>query len=189
MDPHEYLRRAGQLFLDRLEAVTDDQWDAPTPCVGWDVRALVTHVVGGNALAVHLLGGASRDDALEQARAMAVGAHPVEDYRVTSESMHAGFQVPGAFERTCHHPMGDVSGRQLLGFRVTDLVLHGWDLARSTGGDEVLDPDLVASVWRGMVRMGPMIATSGVFGAGSSGTVDEEAPLQSQLLDLAGRRP
>ena len=48
---------------------------------------------------------------------------------------------------TVHHPSGDIDGATFLGFRLGDLVLHGWDLARSVGGDEHMDDELVAIVW------------------------------------------
>ena len=40
-----------------------------------------------------------------------------------------------------------------------------------------------------MLPMAPMLAGSGAFGEGASGTVGDDAPTQTKLLDLAGRRP
>ena len=34
-----------------------DRWHAGTPCEGWDVRALVNHVVSGNLWAAELAAG------------------------------------------------------------------------------------------------------------------------------------
>ena len=41
----------------------------------------------------------------------------------------------------------------------------------------------------GMSPMAGFIGKSGFFGSGPSGEVGEDAPLQSRLLDLSGRRP
>ncbi|WJY41857.1 maleylpyruvate isomerase N-terminal domain-containing protein [Streptomyces sp. P9-2B-2] len=44
MDDDEILRSHGEalaLFGTRVQAVRDDQWDGPTPCTDWSVRALV----------------------------------------------------------------------------------------------------------------------------------------------------
>ena len=44
-------------------------------------------------------------------------------------------------------------------------------------------------VWTQLAPMTPFIAQTGVFGAGPSGEVGQDAPLQVRLLDLTGRRP
>jgi hypothetical protein len=41
------------------------------------------------------------------------------------------------------HPMGLLSGRQIARLRMSDLVVHAWDLARALGLPEGLDPLLV----------------------------------------------
>src|SRR5260370_8838595 len=46
--PADLLARALDATGDLVAGVRDDQWDAPTPCTGWNVRDLVNHVVGGN---------------------------------------------------------------------------------------------------------------------------------------------
>jgi hypothetical protein len=74
-------------------------------------------------------------------------------------------------------------------FRTSDYLLHSWDLARATRGDEQLHEGLVAATWDGMQPMAPFIAETGIFGDGPSGTVGEDAPLQQRLLDFTGRRP
>ena len=83
----------------------------------------------------------------------------------------------------------DMPGAQLLGFRIGGLTLHAWDLARAVGGEETLDADLVEAVWAQLSPMTPFIEQTGVFGAGPSGDVGEDTPLQLRLLDLSGRRP
>ena len=76
----------------------------------------------------------------------------------------------------------------LLGFRITEYALHGWDLARAIGADEAIDPDVLAALWEILLAMEGLMAASGMFGGGRSGDVPEEAPLQVRVLDLSGRR-
>ena len=83
---------------------------------------------------------------------------------------------------------GDIDGATFLHFRLGDLLLYGWDLAHSVGGDESMDDELVAIVWDTYRSLGVLLQ-SGAFGAGPSGTVDRDAPLAVRLLDLTGRRP
>ncbi|HKB30167.1 MAG TPA: maleylpyruvate isomerase N-terminal domain-containing protein [Streptosporangiaceae bacterium] len=55
--PADLLARALDATGDLVAGVRDDQWDAPTPCTGWNVRDLVNHVVGGNLAFASLLRG------------------------------------------------------------------------------------------------------------------------------------
>lgn len=153
------------------------------------MRDLVNHVVGGNQMAIVLLGGSGRDEALAAVRRDHLGDDPLGAFTRGADDLAAAFRQPGALERTCHHMAGDVPGSQLLGFRIGDLTIHGWDLARGLGADEALDADLVQMLWQTMAPMAGGIGESGYFGSGPSGQVAEDAPLQTRLLDLTGRRP
>src|SRR5438067_2441693 len=55
---------------------------------------------------------------------------------------------PAVQERTAHMPFGDVPGDVALGIHLTESVVHGWDLAKSTGQPTERDPELVAFAWR-----------------------------------------
>jgi uncharacterized protein (TIGR03086 family) len=189
VDPLAALDRSVAEFRARLAAVPADRWGSPSPCEGWTARDVAAHVVGGNRMSVLLLGGATADEARALLRGVDVGDDPVAAYDDGAAEMVAAFREPGAMERTVHHPAGDIPGALFLGFRVGDLVIHAWDLARATGGDERLDPELVDTVWQGMSPLAPVIAQTGLFGPGPSGTLAEEASTQERLLDLAGRRP
>jgi hypothetical protein len=98
------------------------------------------------------------------------------------------FRAPGALGVVVRHFDGDIDALQFLGFRVGDLLLHGWDLARSCGGDNSFDDDLVRAVWD---VYHPTLSGSHAgagFGGGSTGLVSDDAPFAVRLLDLTGRR-
>ncbi len=189
MEPSEALARASDEFDRRLAGVTIEQWSIPTPCADWTVRDLTDHLIGGNRFAAHLLTGASLDEAIAAAFAGGFGDDPVGEFRAAAVAQRQAFAVPGALERVVHHHIGDMPGAQLLGFRLGDLTLHAWDLARATGGDERLDHELLVQVWKEFEPRAAFIAQSGRFGNGPSGEVPDDAPLQERLLDLTGRRP
>jgi uncharacterized protein (TIGR03086 family) len=173
----------------RVRAIGAAQWDLPTPCSKWDVKDLVVHMVEGSRMALRLLEGASAKESLEEFGAAHSADLPSELDAALAEELVA-FEAPDSFERTVHHPVaGDVPGFTLYQFRTSDYLLHCWDAARATGGDEHLHEGLVAATWDGMQPMAPFIGEIGVFGSGPSGTVGDDAPLQQRLLDLTGRRP
>jgi uncharacterized protein (TIGR03086 family) len=188
MEPLELLRQAHAEFGERLTAVQSNQWDAPTSCGDWCVRDLASHVVNGNHFAVLLLAGTSQEDAVK-AFAEPLADDVVAAFEESADAQDRAFAEPDALERTCHHPVGDISGAQFLGFRMGDLTLHAWDLARPLGLNETLRPALVEAIWEQLSPMASFIGQTGVFGDGPSGSVPDNAPLQTRLLDLSGRRP
>lgn len=188
MDRLDALDLAHEEFRRRLRQVRDEQWTAPTPCEDWSVRGLVAHVVGGDRMAATILRGGSRE---EGKAAVQVDADTdlVAAFDEGADALARAFAEPGALTRVCAHPMADLAGSALLGFRIGDLVLHAWDLARGIGVDDALNPALVEVVWRDMEPRAGMIGTLGLYGSGPSGRVGPGAALQERLLDLSGRRP
>ena len=113
------------------------------------MKEVEDHIVGGNRFAVALLDGATTDQAMAAARTGRFEGEPVlERYDETAAAQLAAFEADGALDRIVHHPAGDMPGATFIGFRARDLLLHGWDLARSTGGDESLPDDLAEAIQR-----------------------------------------
>jgi uncharacterized protein (TIGR03086 family) len=189
MEPMEALARADAEFARRIDAVTPDDLELPTPCDGWTVRGLLNHVVVGNRMSVVILEGGSREDAMALFSEDGLGDDYLVAYQDSVADSRAAFAEEGALALTVHHPMGDIPATQLLDFRIGDLTLHAWDLARAIGADEALDPELAEHLYQSLLPMAPMIGSIGVFGEGPSGTVGDDAPVQLRLLDLTGRRP
>ena len=189
MNGTEPLAQATDAFAARLRAVQPDQWDAPTPCDGWAVRDLVSHVLGGNQMAVIMLAGASQEETTALLAGLPLGDDPVATFVDGAAAQVQAFRDAPDPDRLVHHPIGDVPVAQVLEFRIGDLTIHTWDLARAIGADEDLPDDLVTRAYAGFEPMAPIIGAVGVFGEGPSGTVDDAAPLQTRLLDLVGRRP
>lgn len=189
MDDLEFLRLASKTFRKRMTEVGEDQHYLSTPCDGWNVAGLISHVLGGNHMVVRLFAGAQRAEAIGYMAGLPLGDDPLAAFDRSAEEQVATFSGPGAMERVVAHPMGDLPGIGVLHLRIGDLTLHAWDLARAVGGTEELPDALVEKVWTDLLPLRENIATSGIFGNGPSGEVPEDAPLQVRLLDLVGRRP
>jgi uncharacterized protein (TIGR03086 family) len=184
----ELLDLAGQRFVDVMTHV-DDEWNQPTPCDEWDVGQLVDHVIGGNWFTIEVLGGASARDAMAAAKggfAAMTDRHLALTESITAQA--AAFRRPGALTRICHHVAGDLPGSVVLGFRLTDVTVHGWDLARAIGADDTIPPPLVNAVWADVSATADQVAASGLFGDGPSRHLPAGADLQTRLLDATGRR-
>lgn len=189
MEEMALLRRAGYEFERRITGLAPAQLGRPSPCEEWTVRDLISHVVGESILSVRLLHGADAEVAVLGLDGDILGADAPAAFATAAAAERAAFREPGAMGRTVQHPAMDMPGAQLLGFRIGGLTLHAWDLARGSGGDETLDLELVEAVWAQLSPMAPFMAQTGVFGAGPSGMIGQDAPLQVRLLDLTGRRP
>jgi uncharacterized protein (TIGR03086 family) len=170
----------------RLAVVDEGAWTLPTPCPDWDVHYLVAHVVGGNRFAALILAGVAASDAIDEVMsAPQLGDDPIGAWTTTAATQSAAFRATSALERLVDHPLGKITGRGFLELRVFDITLHAWDLARSLGMDERLDPALVEVVL-GIVENG----SPGMgFGIDALGTTSASSSRQARLLDLTGRDP
>jgi len=68
----------------------------------------------------------------------------------------------------------------------TDALIHSWDLARGIGADERLDPELAELVYERTLPIAEQLQETGLFKPPVP--VPDDAPLQTKLLALFGRR-
>ena len=80
-----------------------------------------------------------------------------------------------------------VPGSVYAGHRFIDVFIHGWDLARATGQDPSLDPELVAACTEVLEPQLAMLQGSGLFGTPVE--VPARADAQTRLLASLGRHP
>ena len=127
-------------FGERLAEVTELDWTADTPCDGWDVRTLVAHVVTGEALVTRVLrdGGAWES----QVDPSILGLSPMATWRGTVLAAIESASTDGVLDALHPHAVGELPGGVIIGFRVTENLVHGWDLARSCGADVELPETL-----------------------------------------------
>lgn len=176
MDLVDRYEEAAAGFTHRLESVTDDQWSNPTPCTDWDVRQLVDHVITIQRQIPDSLDVSVDDSADPRALWKSVRAAAVTALR-----------QPGVMERTISGIRGEMPVEMALLPRLSDLTVHTWDLARATGGDERLSPEIAAIVLERLRPNDDALRQSGSFGP----KIDPPpgADTQVELLCFLGRRP
>jgi uncharacterized protein (TIGR03086 family) len=189
MEPLDALSLASSTFVDVLTQVGDTQLAHPTPCEGWDVAALIAHVTMGDEMAIALIDGCSKEEALAYLDREFDGEDPISSCRSSIGAQMTRMQAVSDWDAIVHHPVGDVPVSQLIGFRTGDLTVHAWDLANGIGADDSLPGELASVVYESLKPMEPFIGQIGIFGEGPSGSIDDEADVQQRLLDLTGRRP
>src|SRR6476659_8136877 len=147
-----------------VAGIGDEQWSAPTPCEGWNVRALLNHIVSGNWWAVELASGHTIAEVGSRLDGDVLGQDPTAAYRESGQAAVAVFAVPGALEAPCAVSYGPVPGEVYCGHRFIDVLIHGWDLASSTGQDTTLEPELVEACFEVIEPQLDMLVGSGLFG-------------------------
>lgn len=142
MDVREIYSRCSAAFGERVHAV-DGRWDAPTVNPGWDVRALVNHLVNEERWTPPLLGGATIAEVGDRFDGDLLGPDPLATYDEAAATALAAVLAEGTVEGVAHLSFGDRPAREYVLQLSADHLVHAWDLARALGTDEALDADVV----------------------------------------------
>jgi len=171
-----------------IAGVEADQWSAPTPCAGWDVRALVDHLASSSLNVAALV----RDEPRPDRSPEQVTGDPVAAYRSATATMRAAFAEPGVLEQVYQSPIGPVPGSVIVHLRISELLIHGWDIARATGQPTDLDPELGQETlaWA-REKLPPRLRGEEGSGLpfGPEVPVPDDAPLDDRLAAFFGRDP
>jgi uncharacterized protein (TIGR03086 family) len=145
-DLGEIYRASMQWWAGRVAAVSDDQWDLPTPCTEWSVRDLVNHVVGEDRWTSPLMRGQTIEQVGDRFEGDLLGDDPrAAGAEAAGEAVDTVAEtLPG--HGSVHLSYGTESMDEYVRQLVADHVVHGWDLAVATGADHELDPRLVGEV-------------------------------------------
>jgi len=185
VDSHQY--RRALLGTGRIvTGVRPEQLGDPTPCRDWDVRLLLNHIIGGNHMFAELARGGTTDPTGEMDDH--TRPDPGTNYLTSAESVLAAWSEPGAMERRCRMPFGEIPAPAAVSIHFLDVVVHGWDLARATGQDTSIDADLAAEaldISHGLLS--PELRQAGAFGPEIPASADD--PLHFRLVAFTGRTP
>jgi uncharacterized protein (TIGR03086 family) len=148
-----------------VAGIPPDRMSADTPCDGWDVRALLNHVVSGNLWAAELGAGATIDSVGDRLDGDVLGPDPARAYAASAQAAAAVFRRPGALDAPCAVSYGPVPGSVYAGHRFVDVFVHGWDLAAATGQDTTLDADLMEACRQVIEPQAELFRQAGALGA------------------------
>jgi uncharacterized protein (TIGR03086 family) len=187
-DPRELHQRAMAQTESIVAAVEPGQLTLPTPCTEYDVRELLSHIVGGlNRIAIMGEGG----DALAvEARADGVPDDGwLAAYRTASSRARAAWADDAMLDALVEAPWGKVPGRIALSGYVQEILTHGWDLARATGQPAELDPELASWVLAVARQILPPEPRGGEIPFDPPVPVHPDAGPYAQLAAWLGRQP
>jgi len=183
-DVKELYRRALEQFGRHVNQVRDDQWNGPTPCTEWDVRVLVNHLVSENLWMPPLLEGKKIADVGDRFEGDLLGDDPKSAWNQSAKESGAAVRS-APLDAIVHLSYGDMPAQHYISEVMTDLAIHGWDLARAIGDDEVIDPEIVELLHGELKPKEDELKSTGLFGP------KVEAPpgadKQTQVLAIFGR--
>jgi uncharacterized protein (TIGR03086 family) len=180
-------RHAGAVaaFDAAVRAVQADQWHLPTPNAGWDVRALVNHVVAEARWTVPLLAGRTVADVGDALDGDLLGEDPAAAWQTARHEALAAAGTADVDSSIVHLSFGDTAAPEYLRQLTADYLVHAWDLAVAVGADDRLEPELVDAVATWFT--GQAAAYRGAGAVASPVPVPDDADAQCRLLAQFGR--
>jgi uncharacterized protein (TIGR03086 family) len=181
--PAQEFREVAGRFGDVVAGVRPDQWDGPSPVPEWTARDVVRHLV--EWFPSFLSAGAG----IDLPPGLSVDDDPVGAWRHLYDEVLALLEDPASADRVLRNPhIGEVPlPRAVSQFFTGDVFQHTWDLARATGQDDTLDPEVCAAMLQGMAPIEEVMRSSGQYGPRV--VVPDDADIQSRFIGFIGRDP
>jgi uncharacterized protein (TIGR03086 family) len=168
----EVLARALDQTDAVLSTVTADRLADPTPCIDWDVGALIAHVVADTRNFV----------------IMARGDEPDWDAKAALPDDWTGEFRSGADELIGIWGLaGESASVQSMDLQTGELAVHTWDLVRALGLSTELDAEVAR---RGLDLMSGALTPDNRGDAFAPEVkIGDDAPIYDRLAAFAGRNP
>lgn len=172
------------LAIDAVDQISPQSWDQPSNLEGWSLRELVGHVTGSAAKVVTLAEDGEVWDRPSQPSDW-ICDDPAGRLRELAARLDEA--LPGAdLDGMRVSPQGEVPLRRALGFPVSDLALHAWDIHRSQGRLIELPADLLGFC-RGLVESLPEALLRRPGGFGPAQAAPDDATPTARLMAFLGR--
>ncbi|MEV4397290.1 TIGR03086 family metal-binding protein [Nonomuraea sp. NPDC049607] len=180
----EQIDRALDMTGVIVAGLTGDRLAAPALCPAWDVRTELNHLVGGMRIfAAELTGtdaGAAHEDDW-------LGGDPRAAFALAARLDRDAWHRPGALDGTVRLGFGELPARMAALVHLTEVLVHGADLALATGQETLVDDDACGELLTVMLAMDfGAFRRPGMFGP--EVPADPGDPDHRRLLAFTGRR-
>ena len=175
---HEYVR-AGRALSRVVDAVPAGAWAAPSPCEGWSAADVLRHIIDTQR---EFFTGHGFDVPPADGQDVAASwhTHSAAVAALLADPQVAGHGFDGFFGPT-------TVGEAVLSFYCFDLLVHRWDIARATGGDETLTDDELTALEHTIAAAGEALQSDGVCEPPID--IGPDASRQDAVLAALGRDP
>jgi uncharacterized protein (TIGR03086 family) len=167
-----------------VAGLTPAELEASSPCAGWDVRATLNHLLGATWMFTLVNQGRTADedtgDVIGDDAGLAVAAAAKENL--------ASWRQPDAFEGDRSYFFGTFPAPGAAMLNLEEVVVHNWDVAKATGQELTIDPEVAQMVYDWDVSISlDDFRDHGAFGPEVA--VPASASVTDRLIGLLGRQP
>lgn len=167
-----------------LAGVSADQLGNETPCAQWKVSDLINHIVGAQSF---FTAGVTGQPPSGEEPDFAAGDY-LGAFDAGAKACVDAFSADGVMEKMLTLPFGPMPGAGFVGLAATDTFTHGWDLAKATGQDTALNPELATQLLAGARQMiQPAFRSEEGTVFGPEQTAPADASDADQLAAFLGR--
>jgi len=181
----EVLEQAIAATRGVLAGVSPDQLGDATPCAAWKVSDLINHIVGGQ----YFFAAGVTGEPLASGETDFSAGDFLAIFDQGAEQCVTAFRGDGVMSKILTLPFGQMPGSAFIGLAATDTFAHGWDLARATGQNTDLSPELAAQLLVGAKQaISPELRSDDGAVFGPEQTAPAGACSADQLAAFLGRK-
>jgi uncharacterized protein (TIGR03086 family) len=167
--------RASEWTVSKIPKAAENL-DAPSVCDGWDVRTLLNHILETQRYFTSSAQGKEASPPSADPPEL-LASDPAAQFADTREETLRVFGEDGVIEKT----------GPALGIAFSDMLLHGWDVAKSSGQDATMPDGLPETAYSMIHGKFTEEQRKGIFDPEIPGY--DDAPPQDKLLAYTGRDP
>ena len=188
MDSLDLLQSADRRLLALADGLGARELARPTPCTGWDVRALLSHTIAtidAFAAAVDGKGGPSEAELFSGADR--VGTDPSETVRASTVRSQRAWSSVADWDNAVTTVLGAMPAAQAIAIVTYSTLVHSWDLATALGRGVEFDEAEATLAEAVGGQIVPAMRPGGLFG--SEVAVAPSAPRTERIVAFSGRHP
>ena len=176
-------------MIEVLIGVTDSQLTDASPCALWTVGDLIDHV---DQVALFFSALALQDiDGLQNVATEPDAAHLDSNWQESIfrhvRTLGESWDEPAAWKGSGNVPGSDLSNETWGKITLTELVVHGWDIARATGQSFDLPEPSLRACFEHVAEFIPNAPVPALWGPPVDVASDDG--LMDRIVALTGRRP
>ncbi len=181
------LKPACRRMIDVLAGVADDQLTSPTPCTEYTVGDLIDHVDGVS----QGFAAVARKDSGESTDTDSAAANFGDGWRDSLakhvRALGEAWDDPAAWQGTTRATDLDLSNELWGKIALTEVVVHGWDIAQATDQPFDLPEETLRACLDHVAEFVPNAPVEDLWGPAVE--IPTDAPLLDRVVAITGRAP